>query len=92
MDTAAIFINGMVTAGCVVIAGFFARFWHRTRDSLFLIFAAAFCLMALNHALAALLGLPTEDRSGLYLLRAAAFALIIIGVLMKNLSAGAAEK
>ncbi len=86
MDTAGVFIGGMVTAGCIVIVGFFARFWQRTRDPLFLVFAAAFCLLALNHALAALMGLPVEERSGLYLLRAAAFALIIIGVLMKNVA------
>ena len=42
------FLAGMVTAGFLAGGLFFARFWVRSRDCLFLAFAAAFWLLALN--------------------------------------------
>lgn len=83
--TIAGFVSGALAAGFLIIAAFFLRFWTKTGDILFLTFSAAFCLMSLVHMLPVLLGIPVEERSGVYLLRAAAFALIIVAVLMKNL-------
>ena len=77
------FFSGMIAMGFAVCAVFFLRFWRRTRDSLFLVFSIAFLLLALNQALTTLLGLPLEERSWLYLLRLAAF-LIIIGAIVRN--------
>lgn len=82
-DTTA-FVAGFTTAGYLVVAAFFLRFWRKARESLFLIFACAFTLLALNSALPVLLGVPRENQAGIYLLRAAAFALIIVAILMKN--------
>ena len=79
------FFGGAIAMGYLVGGVFFWRFWSRTRDSLFLVFAAAFCLMALNQALPVLLGIPREEQSGIYLLRLAAFMLIIVAILRKNL-------
>jgi hypothetical protein len=68
-----------------LIAGlFFLRFWTRTRDFLFAAFAAAFWLLAANQALAVMIDVAREERSWIYLLRVAAFALIIIAVVWKN--------
>lgn len=79
-------VSGATTAGYAIIGVFFLRFWRRTRDGLFLIFAAAFWLMAANQLAPSLLGIPRESQGGVYLLRLAAFVLIIGGVLWKNLS------
>ena len=79
------FFSGMIAMGFAVCAVFFLRFWRRTRDSLFLVFSIAFLLLALNQALTTLLGLPLEERSWLYLLRLAAFLLIIGAIVRKNI-------
>jgi hypothetical protein len=78
------FVSGLITMGFIVSGLFFIRFWARTRDPLFAAFAAAFWLLATNQALLALSDLPVEERSWMYLLRLAAFVLIILAILFKN--------
>jgi Family of unknown function (DUF5985) len=78
------FLGGAVTFGFIVAGVFFARFWHRTHDALFLAFAAAFGLLGLTQAMLALSGIPVEERSPLYLFRLAAFLLIIVAIIRKN--------
>jgi hypothetical protein len=80
------FLAGVVTMGFLAGGMFFLRFWSRTRDGLFLIFAAAFALMALNQALVAFTGVPREEQSWVYLLRLSAFILIIVAIWRKNAS------
>ena len=80
------FLAGAVTLGYFVAAGFFLRFWRRTRDRLFLAFAAAFVLLALNQALAAFLGAGDELTPYTYLLRVLGFVLILYAIIDKNLS------
>jgi hypothetical protein len=79
------FFSGLIAMGFAVCTIFFLRFWRRTRDSLFLVFSIAFFLLALNQALTTLLGLPLEERSWLYLLRLAAFLIIIGAIIRKNI-------
>jgi NAD/NADP transhydrogenase beta subunit len=79
------FLGGLIAMGHLVAAAFFLRFWRRTRDGLFLAFSAAFALMSLNQALVILLQVPREDQSLFFLLRLAAFSLIIGAILVKNL-------
>ena len=81
------FLSGAIAMGFLVCGLFFLRFWTRTRDSLFLSFAIAFWLLCLGQALLALTGVPDEERSYLYLFRLAAFSLIIVAILRKNLGA-----
>lgn len=78
-------VAGGLATGFLVLAAFFLRFWGRTRDGLFLAFSAAFALMAVNQALPVVLHIPQEDRGGIYLIRLAAFLLIIVAVVGKNL-------
>ena len=80
------FLAGAVTLGFFVAAGFFLRFWRRTRDRLFLAFAAAFVLLAVNQALAALLGAGDELTPYTYLLRVLGFMLILYAVIDKNVT------
>ena len=77
-------LSGLIVAGDLVAALFFLKFWRRSADVLFAIFAAAFLLLALGQALLALTNVPVEERSWIYLLRLAAFTLIIIGIVHKN--------
>ena len=81
-----LFVSGAVTMGFAVASLFFARVWRRTRDRLFLIFAVAFALLAVNQALAALVDFGREELSWVYLLRLAAFGLIIFGIVSKNVA------
>lgn len=78
------FLGGMVTAGFLAGGLFFARFWARSRDSLFLAFTAAFWLLALNQLLVSLVEEPEYSQSWFYLLRVAAFLLIAAAIVRKN--------
>lgn len=80
------FVSGLITMGFLVAGLFFLRFWRRTGDALFAFFALAFWLLAANQALTAFAHVPLEERTGLYLLRLAAFVLILVGILFKNRS------
>jgi len=81
------FLAGVVTMGFLVAALFFLRFWHRTKDGLFAAFAGAFALLAINQALAYLIDLGREEVGWVWLLRIAAFLLIIVAIVGKNLGA-----
>jgi hypothetical protein len=82
------FMSGALTLGFVVAALFFLRFWRRTRDRLFLAFATAFVLLALNQALAQWLGAADERVGYTYLLRVIGFVLILAAIVDKNVSRG----
>jgi len=79
------FLAGSVTLGYFVAAAFFLRFWRRTRDRLFLAFAAAFVLLSVNQALAAFLGAGDERTPYTYVLRVLGFVLILYAIVDKNL-------
>jgi hypothetical protein len=80
------FVAGLITMGFAVCALFFLRFWKHTGDRLFALFAAAFALLALNQGLATIIDFGREELGWVYLLRLAAFLLIIGGILHKNLT------
>jgi peptidoglycan/LPS O-acetylase OafA/YrhL len=80
------FLSGAVTLGYLVAAGFFARFWRKTGERLFVAFAIAFVVLALNQALAQWLGAADERVAYTYLLRVLAFLLILAAIIDKNLS------
>lgn len=78
------FLSGMATMGFVAAGLFFFRFWSRTRDAIFVYFGVAFSLLAIGQALGTLTELPGNDRAWIYLLRLAAFTLLIVGIVAKN--------
>lgn len=80
-------LSGAITMGYAIAGLFFLRFWRRTRDNLFFIFCVAFWLLALNQAILAFGNIPVEESSWVYLLRLAAFSLIILAIAMKNVQA-----
>jgi hypothetical protein len=78
------FLGGAIAMGFAVAALFFLKFWRRTRVGLFLAFSGSFLLLALNQALLTLSQIPIEERSWLYLLRLAAFLLILAAMWWQN--------
>ncbi len=81
------FLSGAITLGFLVAALFFLRFWRRTQDGLFLAFAIAFALLGFGQAVQALANIPQEERSFIFLIRLAAFSIILAAILRKNRSA-----
>lgn len=78
------FLAGALTFGYVVAAGFFLRYWRKTADRLFLAFALAFMLLALNQLLGAVLLVVVEPNSLIYVLRVLAFIIIVGAIVDKN--------
>ena len=64
------FLAGAIAMGFAIAALMFLKFWHRTREGLFLAFAGSFLLLSINHALLSLSRVPLEERSLLYLVQA----------------------
>jgi hypothetical protein len=82
------YISGLITMAYILAGIFFLRFWRRTDDGLFVNFALAFWLLALNQAIVSLAGIVREEQSWIYLLRLLAFLLIIVGIVRKNYGRG----
>ncbi|MEO8217609.1 MAG: DUF5985 family protein [Acidobacteriota bacterium] len=74
------FLSGALCAGYLVACVFFLRFWRDTRDSLFIYFGAAFFLLAFQRLFLASVVLATPS----YLLRLAAFLLLLWAIIDKN--------
>ena len=72
--------------GSAIAGLFFLRFWIKTHDRLFLLFAIAFWLMSLNWLGVALFGRDEANVALLYIIRLVAFLLILIGIIDKNRS------
>lgn len=80
------FLSGAVSLGFVIAAMMFLGFWRRTRAELFLAFAAAFGLLAINQAALTFTVTYLEERSWLYLIRLVAFLVIIAAIWRHNRS------
>jgi len=82
------FVGGVIMMELTVAGLLFLRFWSRTRDRLFLMFAIAFWTLASNRLLMAVLthreAIPDEHCTPFYVVRLAAFVLILIAILDKN--------
>ena len=79
------FVWGAVAAMNIVAGVFFLRFWRQTHERLFAILGAAFWVFALNYVCLIAVQPEPESRHWVYVLRLAAFLLIIGGVIDKNL-------
>jgi hypothetical protein len=78
------FLLGVFAALALVAALFFLRFWRRSGDGLFLAFAAAFALEALNRAVLAA-GPPAGEALPVpYLIRLGAYGMLLVGIAVKN--------
>ena len=82
------FLWGALTMANIAVAMFFLRYWRTSGDRLFAYFGVAFAIMALNWVGLASVDPSVELRHTVYLLRLAAFVLIIIGIIDKNRRSG----
>jgi hypothetical protein len=82
------FLLGVIATASLVAAIFFLRFWRDTRDSLFLAFAVAFGIEAINRATAITSMQPNDRGVATYVVRFLAFMLILAGILNKNRARG----
>ncbi len=78
------FLSGAIVMGFAIAGLLFLRYWRRTRERLFLTFAASFFLLALSYAWLAMTQIADEERSPLFLVRLLAFGLIILAIFQSN--------
>ena len=80
------FVNGANAMACIIAGVVFLTYWRDSRDRLFIFFAVAFWVLALQWILVATIDPADEHRHLFYLLRLVAFTLIGAGVIDKNRS------
>ncbi|HEY7215531.1 MAG TPA: DUF5985 family protein [Thermoanaerobaculia bacterium] len=78
------FLTGIAAAGSLAVGLFFLRLWRETRDRFFAFFGGAFWVLALNWLALVWAAPADEHRHYFYLLRLAAFLLILVAILDKN--------
>ncbi|MBD0319219.1 MAG: hypothetical protein ICV87_02730 [Gemmatimonadetes bacterium] len=78
-------VAGALSAGYLLAALFFARFWRDTRDRLFALFAGAFVLLTVQRVALALAADDHALSTALYGVRLLAFLLILYAVVDKNI-------
>ena len=86
-------VSGALLAGYAIVALFFLKFWRRTSDRLFGLFAAAFALLALQRlGLSVSAELAGQGGEWMYVLRLLAFVLILYAIWDKNRVRPGAER
>jgi uncharacterized membrane protein HdeD (DUF308 family) len=84
MNEASSVLMGAVAMASFVVAMFFLRFWRKTQDNLFLLFAIAFAVDALTRCMLGLVHPSDEAEPLFYMGRLTTFALIAVGIGLKN--------
>ncbi len=79
------FLRGATMMADVGIALFFLQYWKETQERLFIYFAIAFFTMSLSQVVVLFVGDAADFAPFAYLMRAAAFVLIIVGIIEKNM-------
>lgn len=77
-------LSGILLTLYVAISFFFVRFWRTSGERLFLLFAVAFFLLAVQRTAIALTHEILEQQAPLYLLRLTAFVVILIAIIDRN--------
>jgi uncharacterized membrane protein len=77
-------ISGALIAGYAMVALFFLRFWISARERLFALFSLAFAVLALQRLALSVTDGSMENQTIFYLLRLAAFVIILIAIVDKN--------
>lgn len=78
------FLLGAIALGFTVACLFFLRFWYVTHDRLFLYFSVAFFLQTIERVLLGINTDTTDENPAIYLIRLAAYGLIIFSIVDKN--------
>jgi hypothetical protein len=77
-------MTGALAMAYFVAGMFFLRFWRDTKDRLFASFAFAFLLLGIQRVAQGLSNVATENLTHLYVIRLAAFLLILWAIIDKN--------
>lgn len=77
-------LAGAIAMASLTISLFFLRFWKSTHDRFFLFFSISFALEAVNRLLLLATALQDEHQPLFYLIRLAAYLLILIAIMQKN--------
>jgi hypothetical protein len=87
-------INAALSGGIAVAFGMigvcFVRFWRSSRIKLFLLFAIAFFLLTIERVVLLLASPTNEFAPYVYVIRLAAFAVIIAAIIDQNRGRGSA--
>jgi hypothetical protein len=78
------FLLGVIVTASLTASLYFLKFWKQTRDVLFLGFAAAFLIEAINRIGRLFAEHPAEGSPAAYAVRALAFLLLLAAILYKN--------
>ena len=78
------FLLGIIVTSSIAAAAFFLKFWRKTRDSLFLGFAAAFLIEGVNRLAFLSLDQPNEGTPVVYTIRLFSYLLILAAIVNKN--------
>ena len=81
----AVLLAGGLVVACAIVGLFFLRYWKVTRDAFFLYFAFAFWLQGGQWLYSGLTSPENEYLPLAYLLRLAAYGLIVAAIVRKNL-------
>jgi hypothetical protein len=77
-------LSGILIAMYGATALFFLRFWVSAKDRLFALFALAFGVLAAQRLALSLTNATMEDQTVFYLIRLAAFVIIVVAIVDKN--------
>ncbi|WP_413561217.1 DUF5985 family protein [Bdellovibrio sp. HCB209] len=78
------FIYGAVMMASFTSGVFFLKFWKKTADRFFAMFAAAFFMLAIERWFFVIMPNTNEENSWIFSMRLLAFLLITIAVVDKN--------
>ena len=85
MNALHLILEGAVAMASLTVALFFLRYWSRTRDSFYLLFAVAFVIDAISRFVLAAANISDQPAEPFYFLpRLLMFGLIILAVIQKN--------
>lgn len=76
--------NGALMICCLVAGFFFTKFWKKTHDKLFMLFALSFFILSFERLVLGYIGGTNEPSPYVYLIRLSAFLLIIYAIIDKN--------
>jgi hypothetical protein len=80
------FLFGAIAMASAIVALVFLRYFSRTRDYFFLLFAVAFGFEAVGNVLSATLETFSDQTSARFVLRLFQYLLILAAIAHKNLS------
>ena len=87
LDDLKTLLQGAQAMGGLIVTVFFLRYWRASHDRLFALFALAFGVLSVNAVAFTLLRARDEETHFLYVVRLAAFLIILYAIWDKNRAA-----